>query len=159
MLTALMIGCQGQSAAIPVGPHPGELAPDFTVSLVGGKTLTRSDLRGQLFILNFWATWCGPCRREMPRLQALATNTTGDPPVVLAVNYGEDLDTVTTYLEEAGVTLPIALDPDLVMARDYLIFGMPTTFFVGRDGVVRNVYTGELTEAHLVELAAGIQRH
>ncbi|MFQ5854339.1 MAG: TlpA family protein disulfide reductase [Anaerolineae bacterium] len=142
-----------QSSAQVVAPRPGALAPDFTVTLLDGRTLALADLRGRPLILNFWATWCVPCRREMPLIETLyaaqaglsaVPAQAGDGLTVLAVNYGEGPDVVAGFVTEGGYTFPIALDRDLELARTYLVHGMPTTYFIDRDGIIRQVHIGEM---------------
>jgi thiol-disulfide isomerase/thioredoxin len=150
-------GCQRQAAVTPVAPNPGALAPPFTVTLVDGTQVALDDLRGRPLLLNFWATWCEPCKREMPLLQALANDAGDGVPVVLAVNYGEEQAHVADYVAGAGYTMPVVLDPDMKLARTYLVHGMPTSFFIDRDGVVRRVHVGELTSDFLQGFLAEVQ--
>ena len=159
ILALLLAGCRSNEtsqAALEAAPRPGALAPDFSVPLLDDTQLSLTQLRGQPLILNFWATWCAPCRREMPRLEAI--NPEGRVDIsLLAVNYGEAAETISAYVNETDVTLPIVLDPDLALARTYLIYGMPTTFFIDAQGVVQAVHTGELTEDILRPLVAKIR--
>jgi cytochrome c biogenesis protein CcmG, thiol:disulfide interchange protein DsbE len=127
----------------------GALAPDFSWISPAGDTLRLSALRGRLVILNFWATWCVPCRTEMPALDQVAAE---QPEVaVLALDLQEDAHTVRQFVDGLGLRalVPI-LDPDGAVVRGYGVVGLPTTFFVDRDGVIRHVETGgALTAEHL----------
>lgn len=152
---AVVAGCQGKPPR-EIGPRPGALAPDIAVTLLDGAAFRLADQRGRPLIVNFWASWCGPCRREMPLLQALHGEGTGGI-TVLAVNYGESQEVVDKYMQDTQLDLPVALDHDLALARDYLIFGMPTTFFIDGEGVVQRVHTGELTEDLLKAFVATIR--
>lgn len=150
-------GCQRQAAATTVAPNPGALAPPFAVTLVDGAQVSLDDLRGRPLLLNFWATWCEPCKREMPLLQALDKDGGDDAPAVLAVNYGEQQAHVAAYVATAGYTMPVALDPDMNLARTYLVHGMPTSFFIDRDGMIWRVHVGELTSDLLQGFLAEVQ--
>lgn len=154
-LAMVILGCSAKAEPAEVAPRPGALAPAFTAGLLDGGEVTLTDLRGRPVILNFWATWCAPCRREMPRLQAVNSREQMDV-AVLAVNYGESAAAISAYVRETGVTLPVVLDGDLALARTYLIFGMPTTFFIDAQGVVQKVHTGELTQDLLDEFLTGM---
>ena len=145
-----------EAAVTEIGPRPGALAPGFTANLLDGESMDLDDLRGRPVILNFWATWCGPCRREMPLLEEIGPGTKADI-AILAVNYGEAVETVSAYVNDKDVSLPVVLDPDLSLARTYLIYGMPTTFLVDAQGVVQAVHTGELTEDMLAQFVEKTQ--
>ena len=125
-----------------------ELAPDFRLTNLDGKVVMLSDFRGKTVVLNFWASWCPPCRAEMPEFQALfdQRGTEGsDDLVVLAVNFLRD-DTVgaaTNFITQQGFTFPVVFDTTRgdVAAR-YGVRGLPATFFIDRNGVVRTTALG-----------------
>ncbi len=138
------------SAPRSVSPRVGFLAPDFTLDRSDGKTVTLSDLQGQAVVLNFWATWCAPCRAEMPALERVYQAQRDDGLVILGVNQMEPKERVERFLAETGVTFPIALDPDAEVGRIYRVHAMPTTYFIDRQGVIRDVIIGgPLSEALL----------
>lgn len=139
----------------PAANHP---APDFTLPRYGtDESVSLSDLRGKPLVLNFWATWCGPCRNEMPILQA-ASERYADDIRIVGVDYGEDPQVVGPFLEELGVTFPILLDQAVSVGNLYRVMGLPTTFFIGADGVIRQVYAGELNSAILAQGIVDIAR-
>jgi cytochrome c biogenesis protein CcmG/thiol:disulfide interchange protein DsbE len=129
-----------------------EAAPDFALQTLDGETVRLSDYRGQVVLINTWATWCPPCRDEMPDLEAYYRRRQADGFVVLAVNSQESPGTVAAFLEEHNFTFPVLLDPDGVVTKDYRVYGLPTSFFIGRDGVVRGVWSGRLSPKQLKEL-------
>jgi peroxiredoxin len=129
-----------------------EEAPEFALQTVDGRTVKLSDYRGQVVLLNTWATWCPPCRAEMPDLEAYYRDHQDDGFVVLAINSQESVDTVTGFLGDHGFTFPVLLDPDGVVMSSYEIRGLPTSFFIDRDGMVRGVWSGQLSPARLKEL-------
>ena len=138
------------TADVDVGPHDdsapivGNAAPDFTLRDVDGAAVTLSELRGKVVLVNFWATWCRPCKKELPVLQRLSDEYPDDL-VVLAVNWQEDADDARGYFEANDLTMRVLLDRGGVYDQ-YRLQGLPDSFFVGRDGVLRAYQFGELSE-------------
>ena len=129
-----------------------EVAPDFSLQTLDGRTVELSDYQGQVVLLNTWATWCPPCRAEMPDLEAYYREHQADGFVVLAVNSQESADTVAAFLEDHDFTFPVLLDTEGVVMNRYRIRGLPTSVFIDRDGNVHGVWTGQLSPARLREL-------
>jgi cytochrome c biogenesis protein CcmG/thiol:disulfide interchange protein DsbE len=132
-------------------PQVGFPSPDFTLESLDSPTITLSSLRGQPVIVNFWASWCPPCRAEMPALQAVYDEYDGQI-AILAVNAAnqDSLDDALTFLAEAGTTFPVLLDRDGAVNRLYAVTSLPTTFFIGIDGIISEVVVGgPLTEVGL----------
>ena len=140
MALLLLAGCQKNEA--PSGPiAEGDAYRDFTATLADGSTFTLSDHEGKVILLNFWATWCGPCVGEMPAFEKLQ-ETYGEDLVLLAVNSGETQETVQAFLEENGYTFPVALDPDYTVSDLYPTDGIPYTVIIGTDGKVAAIQLG-----------------
>ncbi len=134
---------------LPTAPQPGAFAPDFSLTTLDAQTTSLGDLRGQAVLINFWATWCPPCRAELPALQA-AYERYGDRVAFLGVDVKESGDSVANYVSQFGLTFPILLDSDgTVSDRLYQVRGIPTTFFLSPDGVVSARHVGPLTEADI----------
>ena len=119
----------------------GDTAPDFTAQLANGDSITLSEQTDKVVLLNFWATWCGPCVGEMPAFEKLAEEYQ-DEVVVLAVNCLEDEETVNQFLEENGYTFAIAYDVDGSINAKYPTSGIPYTLVIGKDGVIKKIYLG-----------------
>lgn len=119
----------------------GDTAPDFTADLADGSTFTLSEQSGKVVLLNFWATWCGPCVGEMPAFEKLYKEY-GDEVAVLAVNCLEDEETVRQFIAENGYTFPIAFDVEGVVNMKYPTDGIPYTLVIGKDGTVQDIYVG-----------------
>jgi thiol-disulfide isomerase/thioredoxin len=111
-------------------------APDFTLEDMDGESYKLHDYRGKVVLVNFWATWCPPCRKEMPALEALYKKLGGDSFAVLAVNQWEDPDHVFAYTGELNVfpTFPILFDPESKVSADYGVKGLPTSFLIDKKG-------------------------
>lgn len=125
---------------------------DFTLQTLDGRTLSLSDYAGRVVFLNFWATWCGPCEREIPALQAFARRELREPngAVVLAVNLEEDADTVRAFLAAREITsLTVLMDSAGEVSDSYGVFNLPVTFVIDRDGIVRYPKYGEITVADM----------
>ncbi len=130
-------------------PTRGVEAPDFVFVAEDGTEYHLRDFRGRPVVLNFWATWCPPCRAEMPALDAAYTAGKDHGLLILAVNQMEDREQVRKFREVMGLHLPMVLDLQGVVGRAYLVRGLPTSFFVDENGVVALRWTGMLTEEAL----------
>ncbi len=125
-------------------PDAGHLAPDFTIHLPDGSTARLSDYRGRPLILNFWATWCPPCRQEMPDLVRVYEAHKAEGLVVIALNESEGHEQVSGFVEEFGMTMPVVIDPQGDVMQAFKTQSLPSSFFIDRDGVVRVRWVGFL---------------
>jgi thiol-disulfide isomerase/thioredoxin len=117
-------------------------APDFTLKSLGGKNLKLSELAGNVVLINFWASWCGPCREEMPLLNALHNKYAPLGFTVLGVNVEEDVGGAKGFLNNYPVDFPILLDSNNQVSKEYQVIAMPTTVVVDRDGNMRFLHRG-----------------
>lgn len=132
-------------AAHVVRPWPAARpVPEFALTDLDGKPWTLAALKGRPVLLNFWATWCQPCRAEMPSLELLATRHERAGLVVLAVNYKEPRDKIQQFLQTLPFSLPILLDADGDATSNWTPRVFPTTVLIGRDGLPRQSVIGEL---------------
>jgi cytochrome c biogenesis protein CcmG, thiol:disulfide interchange protein DsbE len=125
-------------------PQTGFLAPDFELKTLAGETIKLSDLRGQPVLVNLWATWCPPCRAEMPTLETVYNDYRGQGFTVLAVNMTsqDDPQAVPPFIKERGLTYPILLDEKGEIAKAYQMKSLPSSFFINRDGTIHEVVIG-----------------
>lgn len=130
------------------GPLAGYRAMDFTLPTLDGRELTLSDYQGQPVILNFWASWCGPCIVEMPLLERAAILYRGRV-TILGVNNGESLQTVQNFAAERTLSFPLLLDDNYLVGDKYLVTALPTTVFIDENGVIQEIFTGILNEGIL----------
>ena len=114
-----------------------EAAPDFAVETFDGETLRLSDLRGQVVVLNFWASWCPPCRWEMPFFETISQEYRERDVVFLGIAMSDTMKDAGEFAAAAGVTYPLALDATNQIARDYEVLGLPTTFLIDKEGAIR----------------------
>ncbi len=138
LLSVLLLGLLGLAQAGEVsGP-----APDFTLRSNTGKNLKLSEFRGQVVLLNFWASWCGPCRQEMPALDKLHKRYSKLGFTVLGVNVEEDSAQAKRMLKEVRVSFPILFDTQNTASKLYQVAAMPTTVIIDRDGNMRYLHKG-----------------
>jgi thiol-disulfide isomerase/thioredoxin len=156
LLLGLLVFYGGPTAGKPAAgverrlpPTVGSALADFSLTQLNGERIALSDLRGRPVVINFWATWCPPCREEMPLLEQTA-QTYADQLVVIGIDYGEDAQTVAAYVQEIGIHFPIALDEDGQVSERYYVRSFPTTFFVDAEGVLRAQHLGALTDKLMV---------
>ena len=117
-------------------------APDFTLKSDNGKNLKLSEHRGDVVLINFWASWCGPCRQEMPLLSELHDKYKALGFTVLGVNVEQDSDEAKKLLKEMPVTFPVLFDNDSTVSKQYDVVAMPSTVLVDRDGKMRYLHKG-----------------
>lgn len=117
--------------------RPGKAlsAPDFTLRDLSGKRFALKQLRGKAVFVNFWATWCVPCREEMPQMEKLHREFKGRGLEVVAVNFREDKETVKKFSDELGITFRILLDPDGAVSNEYGAWSLPLSYFIDREGI------------------------
>ena len=125
-------------------PQQGFLAPDFELTTTSGETIKLSDLRGQAVLVNLWATWCPPCRAEMPAIDKVYNEYKDDGLVVLAVNmtYQDTVANIAPFVDEYGLTFPILLDETGIVGTLYQLRSLPSSFFINRDGTINEVVIG-----------------
>jgi len=141
----------------PAGARVGQAAPDFTVPGLAGGTVALADYRGRPVVINFLATWCGPCWRELLDFDEAAEKYQDRGLVVVGVAVRDSKDAVQRLASNLGLTFPIGLDPAGAIAVErYRIFGMPTTIFVDRRGLVRKYWTGPIDADSLNRFIAQI---
>lgn len=131
--------------ALPVSAvTPGEVAPpiDLPVLNGNGSSLRLADLRGQVVYVDFWASWCGPCRLSLPALQAIYDELSAVGFTVLAVNVDALTEEAEGFMQRYPVSYPVLLDPDGLVPEAYDVLGMPSGYLLDREGVVRKVHTG-----------------
>lgn len=134
-----------------VGTEIGNIAPDFEIQTLDGETVKLKDLRGQRVMLNFWATWCPPCRVEMPDMQKLHEN---EDIIVLAVNLTDSemsQKDIMTFVNEFGLAFPIGLDKSGEISKLYKINPIPTTFMIDTDGTIRFKLFGAMSYKMMTE--------
>jgi peroxiredoxin len=129
----------------------GDTARNFYLQDLSGNTVSLEDFRGQPVLINFWATWCAPCRLEMPTLQAAQEAHQEDGLVVLAVNDQQAPEEISRFVEELDLSLTTLVDSKGVVSELYNVFNFPTTYFVDADGVVTAVHRGLLVESQIEE--------
>jgi peroxiredoxin len=156
ILAALIIsGCGGSTTTTgngtpAIAPVVGARAPDFTLPTLDGETIILDELRGQPVILNFWATWCGYCRYQMPFLQAASEEKVNEMEFI-GINIRENTDKVRQVIEYEGTDYTIALDSDGAIANSYNVRPIPATFFLDEQGIIQKIKIGAfMSQAELM---------
>ncbi|MCA9950204.1 MAG: TlpA family protein disulfide reductase [Anaerolineales bacterium] len=154
------LGADDGEIPIPLSGAPlniGDQAHAFTLNDLDGNEIALGDYAGRPILVNFWATWCAPCRLEMPEFQKIRARYSDDELAILAVNYDEDPDYVRRFFyDELGLTFTPLLDTGHKVANAYGAVGLPATFFINANGKVTNIHRGLLTEGQLNEYLADI---
>lgn len=134
----------GNSSALPPAPIVGHYPPDFTLNTLEGEPIKLSELRGRPVWVNFWATWCPPCRAEMPEMKQKYARFKAKGLVIVGVDSGESPDTVKQFVTSNGFDWTFVLDSAQTTGQQYFVTGIPTHLFVGRDGVIKAIQVGGL---------------
>ena len=143
LLTALALSLACAAAAGPAGATAvDQSAPDFTLPSAAGPNLRLQEQRGRVVMLNFWATWCGPCKREMPQLNRLYTKYRASGFVLMGVNVDDDPLNAVGVSTKLGVQFPVLFDAKQSVSRLYDLSTMPSTVLIDRDGRVRYIHRG-----------------
>ena len=136
---------------VKVGNRIGFTAPDFTLNTIDNKQISLRDYRGKPVILNFWATWCGPCRYEVPSFKAFYDKYPEEAVVIIAVNTQDNPESALSYAKADGLKFVIPVDPRGVVANQYNVRGMPTTFFINGTGVITSIKIGPFLNVEEME--------
>ncbi|MFO7286610.1 MAG: TlpA family protein disulfide reductase [Gammaproteobacteria bacterium] len=133
------------SVLLAIGAHADDVsgpAPNFTLKSRDGGTVSLEDFAGDVVLINFWATWCGPCRKEMPHLEALHQRYKNLGFTLLGINVEDDTRGVEKFLKETPVSFPVLLDPANEVSGLYRVVAMPTTVIIDRNGQMRYIHHG-----------------
>ena len=156
ILVVLVAACSESGAAAPQGVNTGNVARDFTLETVEGSSVSLTDHRGQVVLINFWATWCPPCRAEIPDLQSTYLERREDGFVVLGVNVEESRAQVQQFMDEVEMTYPALLDEGGEVLQTYRANGLPMSVLVDPEGVIQVRHVGYLTAGQLEDYLADL---
>ncbi len=131
-------------------------APELTLTDLGGQSHSLADYRGQVALVNMWATWCPPCRQEMPTLQSFYEQYAGRGFVIIAIDDGDPAPDVAAFVEDYGLTFPVWLDPQYTSERAFSTMNLPSSFVIDREGAVRLQWVGAIDHATLETYVAPI---
>jgi len=141
----------GVSAGSASDLRIGGPAPDFWFETAQGQATSLSDLKGKIVLLNFWATWCTYCRMQMPYIEQIYEEWSGEELVVLAINVGESSDDVASFVQSQGLAHPVLLDSEGQVYIRYVVPGLPTTFFIDKEGLIQEVRVGAFESTEQIE--------
>ncbi|MHB1414669.1 MAG: TlpA family protein disulfide reductase [Chloroflexota bacterium] len=137
-------------------PKVGQAAPNIAVTGLDGGAVQLADLKGKVVMLNFWASYCDPCKQEMPDMEKVYQAVGAKGVVVLGVNMGEDPAKVAAFVKDLGLTFPIALDSKGTAAATYGVNAIPASYFIDKDGVIRYVRIGQLDQKTIDQYLASL---
>ena len=143
LLTLILSVCATLAAAQQLRAWPGGATPPLALQDLDGRTHALEDYRGKVVLINFWATWCEPCRAEMPSISKLRASLAGQPFAVLAVNLGENEQRIRRFMAQVPLEFTVLLDRDSAAAKAWRARVLPASFLVGPDGRVRYAVIGE----------------
>ncbi|GAB6515331.1 redoxin domain-containing protein [Bacillus cereus] len=143
------------------GIEIGKSAPDFELTKLDGTNVKLSDLKGKKVILNFWATWCGPCQQEMPDMEAFYKEHKENVEI-LAINYtpsekGGGEEKISNFAKEKGITFPILLDKNIDVTTAYKVITIPTSYFIDTKGVIQDKFIGPMTQKEMEKRVAKLK--
>lgn len=135
---------KGDSISAGSAPQTGFTAPDFTLTTITGENITLSKLKGQAVLVNVWATWCPPCKAEMPAMEKVYNEYKDQGFVVLAVNstFQDTSENIQPFIKEYGLTFPVLLDETGKVTANYQVRSLPSSFFINRQGIITEVVIG-----------------
>jgi peroxiredoxin len=133
-----------EAGCLDAAPQIGKFAPAFSLTDVNGKKVALSEYSGKVILINFWATFCGPCKAEMPSLNNLFLAFKNDGLIVLAISTDDSEKPVQSFMKEKSIAFPVLMDKDQEVYFDqYGVLGLPTSFLIDRDGIIRDKIRGE----------------
>jgi len=149
LTSVLLVG--GCTAQAPQPPKVGKPAPEFQLPNLEGQSISLGDFRGKSVLINFWATWCPPCRSEMPFIQEVYEEWSDKGLVVLAIDIGESSSKVENFMQSYNLSFPVLLDSNQNVALKYRIRAIPTTFFIDKDGIIQDISIGAFSSKAEIE--------
>jgi cytochrome c biogenesis protein CcmG/thiol:disulfide interchange protein DsbE len=159
--SGLVLRPEAATGTFVPGPYVGAPAPQLTADTVDGGKISLGDLRGKVVVLNFWATWCAPCREEMPALEARYEAYKDQGLIILAIDFDEPAGDVRAFRDSLGLTFPVLLDPGASIQQLYRVRGYPTTYFIDRNGTIQVQHIGIMYEdqmdSYLKQLGVAVQ--
>jgi len=153
LIISYSVGCS-PGGSIPA-PSVGSQAPDFNLPGLGGQSISLSDFRGKPVLINFWATWCPPCRDEMPYLQEVYEEWSDKGLVVLTIDIGDPPAQVEEFMASLHLSLPVLLDMQGNVAQKYNVQFYPTTFFIDKEGIIQDKVIGAFQNKAQIEKRLG----
>jgi cytochrome c biogenesis protein CcmG, thiol:disulfide interchange protein DsbE len=157
-LLVMLLPGDDERDGVVVGGHPlsNQAAPEIDLVSIDGERVTLSSLRGRPVLINFWATWCPPCREEFPLMVQAYADHAEDGLEILGILHDDAAEGARAFVADQGANWPVLLDPDDAAWNDYLGLGLPTSFYVDADGIVRAFSVGPFTEDGLAAQLATI---
>jgi peroxiredoxin len=144
LITSSVLGHEDSFAKMGVVlPKNEKIAPNFILETVTGEKISLKDFKGKAVLLNFWATWCQPCKKELPSMQRIYEELNSEGVEVVAISIDRNKkEQVEKYIQNYNLTFPVLLDPSQKVRKDYFILGLPTSYLIGSDGKLKGFISG-----------------
>ncbi len=143
ILTFILLAAQKPISPWEIDGLTGKKAPEFTLKDINGRNVSIASLRGKVVLINFWATWCPPCRAEMPSMNRLYREYKGKGLEILAISTDNSASKVKDYISQNSLAFQVLMDDNIKVARQYKVFSLPTTFLIDRNGIIVDRFLGE----------------
>jgi len=150
LLVLFLYGLTTQRLQAGITPEPNTVAPDFQLTTFDGRPLQLSSMRGKVVVVNFWASWCVPCRDEQPTIESLAKRYENRDVVFVGINIQDNQHDALAFMRQFGITYPVAPDPTGAVSINYGVVGVPETYLISRQGTIARKLVGPVDESQLV---------
>lgn len=147
-----LFACSEENRTIPQEKQVGSIAPSFKLNDLSGKPLSLADHKGKVLLLRFWSTACKSCKEEMPKLETIYQQLKTSGLVLIAINIKDSPEKILDFIDGMGLTFPILIGENKSAAKDFKVYGVPTSFLIDKDGIIKERFFGDLSEAETVEL-------
>lgn len=147
-----LFACSDENKTTSEEKQVGSSAPSFKLNDLSGKPLSLADHKGKVVLLRFWSTACKSCKEEMPKLETVYQELKPSGLILIAINIKDSPEKITEFIDGMGLSFPILIDKNKSAAKDFKVYGVPTSFLIDKEGIIKERFFGDLSETETVEL-------